>query len=74
MSTNGKAKKYRLYLLSIWQETGRDHSQSVTWRFGLKDPHTSQQRCFANVTALMTALLEETVNLEESHLNGGEKL
>ena len=62
---------YRNYLLTIWEERGRTSSGIVTYRFRLKDPRTNRQRGFANLTALVTALLEEIVKAEETRSEGG---
>ena len=64
---------YRNYLLTIWAERGRTTPETVIYRFSLKDPRTSHHRCFANLTALVTALLEEVIKAEEAHLKGGEQ-
>lgn len=50
---------YRIYLLRVWAERGRDHAFPVAWRFGLEDPRTGQRRGFANLAALVTALHQE---------------
>ena len=65
MTIEDKATHYQIYLLTIWTEPGRDLEAPAVWRFGLKNPRTGQQRGFANLTALVTALLEEIANKEK---------
>lgn len=67
-----KAPYYRNYLLTIWAERGRTTPETVTYRFSLKDPRTNHQRGFANLTALVTALLEEIIKAEEARSKGGD--
>lgn len=73
MTVDNQSSDYRIYLLTLWAEQGREADESVVWRFSLKDPHTGQQRGFANLTTLVTALLEEIINAEEIRLKGDEQ-
>ena len=61
---------YRIYLLTIWQERDRTN-QPLSWRFGLHDPNSGRKRGFANLTALVTALLEEIANTQPVDQEGG---
>jgi hypothetical protein len=70
MPLKSKASYYRIYLLTIWEERGRGKQDSATWRFCLKDPQSGQQRGFANLTALVTALLEEIAQANEGQEKG----
>jgi hypothetical protein len=47
---------YRSYLLSFWEERGRDPDTPVVWRFSLEDPHTGQRRGFAGLEERVAAL------------------
>lgn len=69
-----RAPFYRNYLLTIWAERGSSLPEEVTYRFGLKDPQTNQQRAFANLTALISALLEEILKAEEARSKGGSEI
>jgi hypothetical protein len=71
MPLNSKASYYRIYLLTVWEERGRGRQDLAAWRFCLKDPQTGQQRGFANLTALVTALLEEIAQSNEGQEKGG---
>ena len=62
MTERTKPPHYRIYLLTIWLEQGRDHEASLMWRFCLKDPRSGQQRAFANLTELITALHTELID------------
>ena len=54
-----KPPRYRSYLLTFWEERGRDPKVPQVWRFGLEDPHTGQRRGFANLRELVAALERE---------------
>jgi hypothetical protein len=51
--------RYRTYLLTLWEERGREKSAHVVWRFRLEDPRTGKRRGFATVEGLVAALEEE---------------
>jgi hypothetical protein len=51
-----KPPRYRSYLLTLWEERGRDPSVGGVWRYRLEDPHTGKQRGFASLEALVAAL------------------
>jgi hypothetical protein len=51
--------RYRSYLLTFWEERGRDPDVPAVWRFSLGDPRTGQRRAFATLGALITALERE---------------
>lgn len=59
MSIFDKPPRHRSYLLTFWEERGRDPDAPVVWRFSLEDPHTGQRRGFADPEALMAALQRE---------------
>ena len=59
MSIFDKPPRYRSYLLTFWEERGRDPDAPVAWRFRLEDPHTGQRRGFADLEALAAALRQE---------------
>lgn len=44
------------YLLSIWEERGRDPKEPIVWRFRVEDLHTRQQRGFATMAELLVYL------------------
>jgi hypothetical protein len=51
--------RYRSYLLTLWEERGREPSMPGEWRFRLEDPRTGKWRGFATVAALVAALERE---------------
>jgi hypothetical protein len=51
-----KPPRYRTYLLTMWEERSQDPALPAVWRFRLEDPHSGQQRGFADVEALVAAL------------------
>ncbi len=53
--------RYRSYVLTFWEERGRDPDVPVTWRFSLEDPRTGQRHGFATLAALISALEQEMV-------------
>jgi hypothetical protein len=57
--------RYRSYLLTLWQERGRDTINPGVWRFRLEDPRTGKRRGFATVEALLAAL--------EREMNGSDR-
>lgn len=72
MNTNPKASPYRIYLLTLWAEQGPHLQTPPVWRFSLKDPRTGQQQAYANLTALVTALVEEIARIAEAHSKESE--
>lgn len=63
-----KSPHYRIYLLTVWLEQGRDHEASQMWRFCLKEPRSGRQRAFANLTELIVALHAELIENEGATL------
>jgi hypothetical protein len=59
MSIFDKPPHYRSYLLTLWEERGRDPDTTVVWRFTLEDPRTGERRGFADLEALVAALRRE---------------
>ena len=59
MSIFDRPPRYRSYLLTFWEERGRDLDAPVVWRFSLEDPRTGERRGFADLEALMAALRRE---------------
>jgi hypothetical protein len=59
MSIFDKPPRYRSYLLTLWEERGRDPDAPVVWRFSLEDPRTGERRGFADLEALVAALRRE---------------
>ena len=51
-----KHQYYRIYLLAVWAERGRNKEAQAQWRYSLEDPHTGQRRGFASLEALTVAL------------------
>ena len=75
MSIFDKPPRYRSYLLTFWEERGRDPDGPVVWRFSLKDPRTGQRHGFADVEALVAALERETTgknSLQETDTETGD--
>ena len=48
--------RYRIYLLTMWEERSRDPEVPVQWRFSLEHPATGQRQGFASLEALVAAL------------------
>ena len=59
MSVFDKPPRYRAYLLTLWEERGRDPDAPVVWRFSLENPRTGERRGFADLEALVAALQRE---------------
>ena len=59
MSICSRSPRYRAFLLTLWEEGGRDRDSPQVWRFRLEDPRTGQQRGFASLEALVEALKQE---------------
>ncbi len=59
MSISSRSIRYRAFLLTLWEERGRDRDSPQVWRFRLEDPRTGQQRGFASLEALVEALKQE---------------
>lgn len=50
------APRRSTYLLTIWQERGREPDQPLVWRFSLEEPRTGRRRGFATLKELVAAL------------------
>jgi hypothetical protein len=59
MSILSHPPHYRSYLLTLWEERGRESDGSHVWRLSLQDPRTGQRRGFASLEALVAALQQE---------------
>jgi len=56
MTILDKPPRYRSYLLTLWEERGREPDTPAIWRFRLEDPRTGQRCGFASLEALVAAL------------------
>lgn len=65
MTQNKLVSPHRIYLLTIWQERGRDPQTSGQWRFSLAHPASGQRQGFASLAALMAALEQATGQAED---------
>jgi hypothetical protein len=72
MSVFDEPPRYRSYLLTFWEERGRDPDEPAVWRFSLGDPRTGQRRAFATLGALMAALEQEMVAAGASDRERGQ--
>jgi hypothetical protein len=54
--------RYQSYLITTWEERGRDPGAAGVWRFRLEDPRTGQRRAFASLEALLAALERDMVD------------
>jgi hypothetical protein len=54
-------QSHRIYLLTIWQEDGRQEDDE-SWRFLVADPRSGRRRGFAGVAALVEGLLEMVIS------------
>jgi hypothetical protein len=52
--------RYRSYLLTLWEERGREGSAPAVWRFRLEDPRTGNQVGFASMDELFGYLQRQT--------------
>lgn len=57
--------RYRTFLLTLWEERGRDPDSPVVWRFRLEDPRTGQQHGFASLETLVAALEQEMEDISK---------
>ena len=60
-----KPPRYRSYLLTFWEERGRDPQTPVVWRFSLEDPRTGQRRGFSGLEEVMAFLQTELVGNQD---------
>ena len=65
--------RYRTYMLTLWEERGRETSAPVVWRFRLEDPRTGKRRGFATMEGLMAALEEEMREARGGSAAGGQR-
>ena len=65
-----KPPQYRSYLLTLWEERGREPSARGVWRFRLEDPRTGEGRGFASLEALVAALEGE---VDAANRGGGTR-
>jgi hypothetical protein len=65
--------RYRTYMLTLWEERGRETSAPVVWRFRLEDPRTGKRRGFATVEGLVAALEEEMGEARGGPAAGGQQ-
>ncbi|GIK43263.1 MAG: hypothetical protein BroJett011_70960 [Chloroflexota bacterium] len=56
MAQDPSAPRYRIYLLTMWEERSRDPEVPVQWRFRLEHPATGRRQGFASLSALIAAL------------------
>ena len=59
MDADRRPPGYRTYLLTLWEEQGRDGHARPAWRFSLADPRTGERRGYAHLEELMDALEQE---------------
>ena len=60
MTTPDKPPRYHSFLLTTWEERGRDDDVPMAWRFGLEDVHSSgRRRVFATFEEMVLFLKEE---------------
>jgi hypothetical protein len=57
--------RYRIYLLTMWEERSRGAETPVQRRFSLEHPATGQRWGFATLEALMAALHQMTSGEED---------
>jgi len=65
--TGDNAITLRVYLLTVWQETGQE---AGIWRFRLEDPHTHWRRGFVNAQDLIS-ILEDGLPGQDAEQNAG---
>jgi len=56
MKTMGRKKKYRSYLLRLWEE---DINGKQVWRISLENPFSGDRRGFANLNDLCAFLKDK---------------
>ena len=57
--------RYHAYLLRIWQE---QVSETAVWRFSLEDPSSGQRVGFADLSALVAFLHQQTSTNQRSEI------
>ena len=57
--------RYHAYLLRIWQEAA---SETAVWRFSLEDPSSGQRVGFADLSALVAFLHQQTSTNQRSEI------
>jgi hypothetical protein len=62
MGELGKPPQYQSYLLTFWEERGRDRDGPVEWRFRLENVGTGQRRGFASLEEMVVFLRQELNN------------
>lgn len=65
MSLFDKPPRYRSYLLTFWEERGREPDKPVIWRFRLEDPRTGQRQGFASLEEMVAFLRTELDNKQD---------
>ena len=65
MAQDPSTRRHRIYLLTIWQERGRDPQTSGQWRFSLAHPVSGQRQGFASLATLVATLEQMTSEVED---------
>ena len=63
MADSKREPHYRVYLLTVWQDSTR--AEGTQWRFRLEDPRTGASQGFANPEALVAALQKGVSDTED---------
>lgn len=66
MATFEKPPRYRTFLLTCWEERGRDPDAPIVWRIRLEDPRTDQRRGFAGVEEMAVFLQTTLMGSDDS--------
>jgi hypothetical protein len=56
MVAREKPPVYRIYLLTVWQESSQEETADQGWRFHLTDPQTGKRYGFTSPATLLAAL------------------
>jgi hypothetical protein len=54
---SGENRQYLAYMLRLWQGNA---TETAVWRASLEDPHTGEQKGFADLESLFTFLKKQT--------------
>lgn len=62
-------QRYVAYLLRLWQV---NTTESTVWRASLEDPHTGEQKGFADLESLLSFLKKQTDDAVERNESASE--
>jgi hypothetical protein len=48
--------RYRTYLLTVWEERGREADSPAVWRFRLEEPRTGRRRIYVSLQEVIDVI------------------